>query len=440
MTEPLETDSIVENLQVFFESSLGWGGAASMLSALVLCLGLFLSVVFMVMLVRHHHLQELFLKVARRTPFRWDDWAAKNGLFLWVAHILFSVLFILLSQVIFGSVELLGFPVGTAITTLCYVHLVVAILFFFDSCLNGAQDAYNRLPVSKDIGIKGAIQAVKLILFIAGVIFILSLLLGKSPFYFLSGIGAMTAVLLLIFRDALLGLVAGIQISANRNVRVGDWVEMPTHLADGDVIDISLTTVKIQNWDKTITSIPTYDLISRPFKNWRGMSESGGRRIKRAIMIDLQTIRFADQAMIASFRKISLLRPYLEQKIAEVDQFNRENGIDDIPSNGRCLTNVGTFRAYCEAYLRAHPRIHQGLTFLVRQLEPGPKGLPLEIYVFVNDIAWSNYEKIQSDIFDHLLAILPAFQLSAFQEPSGWDFKALVEHDGTQKRPTSLQG
>ena len=253
----------------------------------------------------------------------------------------------------------------------------------------------------------------------------LSVLLDRSPVLLLSGLGALTAVLLLIFKDAILGFVAGIHISANRLVRVGDWIEMPTHQADGDVIDISLTTVKVQNWDKTITTIPSYDLVSRPFKNWRGMQDSGGRRIKRAIMIDISTIRFADAAMIESFCGISLIKGYVEDKLAEIDAFNKEHGITDHPRNGRALTNIGTFRAYCVAYLRAHPKIHDKMTFLVRQLAPTPKGLPLEIYVFTTDTAWVAYEGIQADVFDHLFAILPAFGLAAFQDATGLDLRSL---------------
>jgi miniconductance mechanosensitive channel len=240
---------------------------------------------------------------------------------------------------------------------------------------------------------------------------------------FFSGLGAVTAILLLIFKDAILGLVAGFQLSVNNMVMVGDWIEMPCRGADGDVIDVSLTTVKVQNWDKTITTIPTYSLISDSFKNWRGMSESGGRRIKRSLNIDLRTIQFADESLLNRFKGIRILGPYLEQKLSDIQQHNDDVG-DDLSEliNGRRLTNVGTFRAYCLAYLRNHPKIHTShMTLLVRQLAPSEKGLPIELYAFANDIAWANYEDIQGDIFDHLLSILPEFQLSAFQEPSGAD-------------------
>ena len=388
----------------------------------------FVLIVGLLVWIRKTYIRRVFAKVTSKTKFEWDDLLAKYGFFTWVANIGIAVLFILLSQVLFGALEFGGIPLGKLITNVCNLYFIVTLLFLIDSALNALMGFYARLPVSKDIEIKGFVQAVKLIILLIGIIFMLSTILGKSPVFFLSGVGAITAILLLIFKDAILGLVAGIQISVNRTVRVGDWIEMAAHGADGDVIDISLTTVKIQNWDKTITSIPTYDLISKSFKNWRGMQDSGGRRIKRSIMLDLNTIRFADKEMLQSFRSISLIRDYVEQKLVEIETFNADAGITDHPKNGRALTNVGTFRAYCVAYLKANPKIHhEKMTFLIRQLAPTSKGLPIEIYVFTNDINWVNYEGIQADIFDHLFAILPEFGLAAFQEASGRDLRAALE-------------
>jgi miniconductance mechanosensitive channel len=397
----------------------------SWLSAICITLVLFAIVVSILVYIRRRHLDNFFKKITGKTTFAWDDLLARHGCFTWAANIGFSVVFIVLSRFLFGELTLHGMPLGHVITTVCHLYFVATVLFFLDSALNAFLEYYSQLPVSQDIGIKGFIQAVKLIIFLVGLIFMMSILIGKSPVFFLSGIGALTAVLLLIFKDAILGFVAGIQISVNHMVKVGDWVEMPTHMADGDVIDISLTTVKIQNWDKTITSIPTYDLIAKPFKNWRGMQKSGGRRIKRSIFINMNTIKFADEAMVQEFKRISLIKPYVEAKLAEIDAFNQANNIEDRPRNGRSITNIGTFRAYCVAYLKAHPKIHDKMTFLIRQLAPTSKGLPLEIYVFSNDIVWANYESIQSDIFDHLLSILPVFELSVFQEPTGQDFASL---------------
>ena len=228
----------------------------------------------------------------------------------------------------------------------------------------------------------------------------------------------------MIFKDAILGLVAGFQLSVNNMVMVGDWVEMPARGADGDVIDVSLTTVKVQNWDKTITTIPTYALISDSFKNWRGMSQSGGRRIKRAIHIDLGAIQFADEQLLNHFRRIRRLRPYLESRLADIRKYNDDVG-EDLAEliNGRRLTNIGTFRAYCLAYLRDHPKVHKNMTLLVRQRAPREHGLPIEIYVFTNDTAWARYEDIQADIFDHFLSVLPEFKLRAYQSPTGADLE-----------------
>jgi miniconductance mechanosensitive channel len=231
---------------------------------------------------------------------------------------------------------------------------------------------------------------------------------------------------MLIFKDSILGLVAGIQLSTNQMLHIGDWIEMPKYGADGDVIDISLTTLKVQNWDKTITTIPTYALISDYFKNWRGMSESGGRRIKRSINIDVTSIKFCTQEMLDKFKRFKCIREYVERKLEEIDTHNTSEGVDESDLvNGRHLTNIGTFRAYVAAYLRSHPRVHQGMTFLVRHLQPTAEGLPIQIYIFSNDQAWANYEAIQADIFDHILAVVPEFELRVFQNPTGADFQAL---------------
>ena len=259
-----------------------------------------------------------------------------------------------------------------------------------------------------------------------GAIIIVGALLGRSPMVLLSGFGAMTAVILLIFRDTILSFVASLQISSNDLVRVGDWIESPKFGADGDVVDIALHTVKVQNWDKTFTIIPTYKLIDESFKNWRGMQQSGGRRIKRAVYLDISSIKFCDEAMVERFKKIQIIADYVAGKQEELKNHNAENEIDDsVLVNGRRMTNIGTFRAYVEAYLRHHKKIHQDMTFLIRQLPPGPTGLPLEIYVFTNDTAWANYEAIQADIFDHILAVIPQFDLRVFQEPTGKDFGRL---------------
>ncbi len=302
------------------------------------------------------------------------------------------------------------------------VYLIICVLMIIDAAINFARATWEASKLGVRFPAKSFSQAAKLVINLIGTIFILANILGKSPLVLFSGLGAVTAILLLVFKDAILGLVAGFQLSLNNMVMVGDWIEMPCRGADGDVIDVSLTTVKVQNWDKTITTIPTYSLISDSFKNWRGMSESGGRRIKRALNIDMRTIRFADEKLLETFQGIRILKPYLETKLEDIRKHNEDvpNDISEL-INGRRLTNIGTFRAYCVAYLKNHSKIHKDMTLLVRQLAPTPQGLPIEIYVFSNDTAWVSFEDIQGDIFDHFFSVLPEFGLSTYQVPSGAD-------------------
>ncbi len=294
--------------------------------------------------------------------------------------------------------------------------------------LNGLLDALNVVYESsssyKGVSIQGYLDIVKLLILLAAIILSVSLFSGQSPLALLTGLGALTAILLLVFRDTILSFVASLQISTNDLVKEGDWIEVPSYEADGDVINMTLHTIKVQNWDKTISVIPTHKIMEVAYKNWRGMQESGGRRIKRAIHIDLGSIRFCDEEMLLRFRKVDILRDYLDQRLDEIEQERIQMGIEiDSPLDSRQLTNLGTYRAYIEAYLRNQPKIHQeGMTFLVRQLAPGPTGVPLEIYVFTRTTEWIAYERIQADIFDHLLAAASVFDLRVFQEPTGRDF------------------
>ncbi|MBW7477328.1 mechanosensitive ion channel family protein [Paenibacillus oenotherae] len=307
------------------------------------------------------------------------------------------------------------------------IYLIIVALLILDALLNAVNDIYTTFEISKSRPIRGYIQVVKIFIFIIGAILVISRVIGESPLILLSGIGAMSAVMLLIFKDSLLGLVAGVQLTSNDMVRVGDWIEMPKYGADGNITDISLNTVKVQNWDKTITTIPTYALISDSFKNWRGMQISGGRRIKRSVFIDMSSVGFCSPDMIEKFKKIQYLRDYVQEKEEEIQAYNRENDIDrSVVVNGRAMTNIGVFRAYVMRYLQHHPNIHQDMTLIVRQLAPGETGLPLEIYAFTNDIDWSVYERVQSDIFDHILAVAPEFGLRVFQNPSGYDMKSML--------------
>lgn len=311
-------------------------------------------------------------------------------------------------------------------------YLIIAGLMVLNSLLNAMNDIYQTYEISKTRPIKGYIQVVKIIVITLGIIVIIAKMLGESPIILLSGIGALSAVLMLVFKDSLLGLVAGIQLSSNDMVRVGDWIQMPKYGADGDVIDISLNTVQVQNWDKTITMIPSYALISDSFINWRGMQTSGGRRIKRSLFIDTNSISFCTEEMMEKFKSIHYLSDYITNREQEIAEHNTKNDINrSNPVNGRALTNIGVFRVYISHYLQKHSGINQDMTLMVRQLAPTEHGLPLEIYAFSNDVRWAVYESVQSDIFDHLFAVAREFELRLFQNPSGNDVRTMMDE---QKR------
>jgi miniconductance mechanosensitive channel len=411
-----------EIVKWFIERGLGENITGYLMNVLFILIILVLS--YLVNIIAKRVILAGVSRLIKSSSSSWDDIFLKNKVFKKLSHIAPAMVIYLLIP--------LAFPDSTFFVSLVkdgtIIYMIIITLMVLDSFLNTCHDIYQTFEVSKEIPIKGIVQAIKIILIFIGGIMILSTITNKAPLYFLSGLGALTAVLMLIFKDAILGFVAGIQLSANNMVHKGDWIEMPQFGADGDVLDVSLTTVKVQNWDKTITTIPTYSLISHSFRNWRGMQESGGRRIKRALFIDMTSIKFCDREELERFSRIQYISEYIERKNAELSEYNQEHGVDESSLvNGRKLTNIGTFRAYVEAYLRNHPKIHQNMTFLVRQLAPTDHGLPLEIYVFSNDQVWARYESIQADIFDHFLAAIPAFDLRVFQNPSGADFQSLTE-------------
>ena len=361
--------------------------------------------------------------VAKRTAWQWDDALVRRRTFLWLAR----CLPVLLIQ--FGIVLVPGVPariealVGSVMTALLVLFVVMAI----NAALSAMEDLYRATPRGQQRSIKGLVQLIKLGLFVVAALVIIAALTGRHVGLLLSGVGAMSAVMMLIFKDTILGFVAGVQLSSNDMLRVGDWIEMPQLNADGDVIDIALHTVKVRNWDKTITSIPSWRLISDSYKNWRGMQETGGRRIKRALYIDAASVHFLDGEEMQRLSKLSLLADYLPSKEQEVTQWNQSLGeAGEVAGNRRRLTNLGTFRAYAQAYLDHHPRIHHGLFCLVRQLDSGPQGIPLELYCFTASVAWADYENAQGDIFDHLFALLPEFGLALYQQPSGRDVRAAL--------------
>jgi miniconductance mechanosensitive channel len=377
----------------------------------------------------------LVRRIASRTTSTWDDRLIERKVFARIAHVVpaLIVYYLIAPALRVAPDDLAGATGGAALLAavtqrVAMSFVVITVAMAISAFLDAINDIYNEsYHEAKNRPIKGYLQVVGIVLYIAAAVIIVSILADRSPVVFLSGLGALTAVLMLVFRDTILSLVASLQIMSNDMIRIGDWVEMPQANADGDVVDIALHTVKIQNWDKTVTTIPTYKFISESFKNWRGMSESGGRRIKRSLAVDMSSVRFLTEEEIERLSKFELLREYMKEKRDKLAQYDQEKsalGPDVIPLKRR-LTNIGTFRAYVLEYLKANPKIHKDMTLLVRQLAPTPKGIPIEIYCFTNDTAWTNYEGIQGDIFDHLIAVLPEFYLVAFQEPAGSDFARL---------------
>jgi miniconductance mechanosensitive channel len=362
-------------------------------------------------------------RVIQRTSFTWDDTLARHRVFDRLAHLPPAI------AIYYGVQAVPGLPPGviTVLQQAALAAMVLVAVFALGAALSAGSDIYDTSPLADGRPIKGYVQVAKIALYLLGAVIAIATLTGRQVFLLLSGLGAMTAVLLFVFRDTLLSFVASIQIASYDLMRVGDWIEMPQYNADGDVVDIGLHSIKVQNWDKTITTIPTHKFLSDAFKNWRSMSEAGGRRIKRALHLDMHSIRFLDDTEIDRFEQFVLLRDYIQAKKKELADFNASvEHTDGAVANARHLTNVGTFRVYVVEYLRQHPKIHPDLTLMVRQLNPTPQGLPMEIYVFSNDTNWVPYEGIQADIFDHVIAIVPEFGLRVYQQPSGHDLQTAL--------------
>ncbi|MGV8941966.1 MAG: mechanosensitive ion channel family protein [Lysobacter sp.] len=363
-------------------------------------------------------------RLVKASPMKWDDMLMSRGVLARLANIVPAL--VIVAGI--GGIGGLSDGLVTVVRNVALAFIALTIALAISNLLDAINDLYvanNRRANQRPI--KGYLQVVKLVVFVFALVVMVATLIERSPLLLLSGFGAMSAVMMLVFKDTILSLVASVQLSSNDMLRVGDWIEMPSLQADGDVIDMALNTVKVQNWDLTITTIPTYRLISDSFKNWRGMQESGGRRIKRALLIDQSSVRFLEPDERTRLQRIALIDSYLDDKRHELEAYNEtllSAGKD--PVNTRRVTNIGTFRAYVSHYLRAHPGINQQMTQIVRQLEPSPTGLPLELYCFTNTVAWVPYEGIQSDIFDHLIAMLPEFGLRLYQAPSGADVTATL--------------
>ncbi len=412
------SELILENLE-----KLGFEGPTAIyLKLLILLIG-FLIISALLFSIGGFIVNRIIARITAATKTDWDDILLRRKVFRNLPHLLPAIAFIFLSDFIFADFP--GF--APYIRKLIDAFIVLIIISVFYSFMNAVRDIMSRSEAFKDKPVNSYIQLIKIIAGIIAGVMIISVLLGTSPLAVFTTMGALTAIIILIFRDTILGFVASIQMASNDMVRIGDWVTLDDFGADGDVIDITLNTVKVRNFDKTISTVPTYAFISHSFKNWRGMSDSDGRRIKRSVLIKISSIKFLSPDEIEELKKINLLKDYLEQRSKEVEEYNKANEIDDSsPLNGRRLTNVGTFRAYLEAYLAHHPKINQNMTCMVRQLSPGSEGLPLELYTFSADKNWVNYEKIMADIFDHVFASSGTFGLEFFEKPSGADFQNML--------------
>lgn len=416
-----ENGVLMENFQNWIESLLQNAGIADgwlpYVKVVILSFTLIL-LSYLALLVAKRIIVKLLHSLFVRSTIKWDDILIQHKIFDRLAHIVPALIIKGLAPVVFADFEQL-LPFVLKITD---IYIIVIIVMVIMSFFRSMEFFLSSSPVFKDKPLASYFQLGRIIIYIAAGILLLSILMGRSPVYFLSAFGAMTAIILLIFKDTILGLVASIQMSANDMVRVGDWVEMPKYNADGDVIAMNLNTVKIRNWDKTITTVPTFYFISDSFKNWRGMQESGGRRIKRSIYVNLRSIKFVDPDMRERFKRFKLIKEYVEQRQEEIERYNKENAVDTSELiNGRRMTNIGVFRRYATEFLKNHKGIKQDMTQMVRQLAPDNHGLPIEIYCFTATIAWTEYEGIQADVFDHLLAAASHFDLEVFQDPSGHD-------------------
>lgn len=400
---------------------------AGILSAIAITFVLVL-ICFLIHIILKKIVLRVVAKIIRNDKLSWDDAFLDHRLLQRAILVVPGIIFYSAATV-YENNELIE-----VIRRISSTYVLIVLLFVISSLLDTIDDIYGTKPVSKVRPIKGFLQVVKIVSFIIIAILIIATLIGQSPVILLSSIGALAAVFSFVFKDSILGFIAGIQLTANDMLRIGDWIEMSKYGADGNVIEITLNTVKVQNFDKTIVTIPAYSLISDSFKNWRGMEQFGGRRIKRCFYIDVNSICFCTTEMIEKFKKVQYLKEYIDEKEKEIEEYNRENNIDtSLVINGRRMTNIGTFRAYLQNYIYNHPGIDKDKPLLVRLLEPGEHGVPMEIYAFTKNTEWVNYERVQSDIFDHIFAVAGEFGLKIFQNPSGNDIRDINMYKGRKQ-------
>ena len=423
--ETFASDGVRSGFDWLQKTTGSWGLSDlwSEVAAVFITAAAVIAVCWLANLLAKVFIRSVAYQTLRKSKSAWAKALIDQRVLLRLSHLV-PVLLLALALPAFSD-----YGVDTWMRPLIEIYAVGVLLMVVFGLLEVGEVIVSRFGMGDRVPAQGISQALKLLFTFVAIVLVLSVIFNQSPLWFLSGLGAMAAVMMLVFKDSILGLVAGIQISTNDMIRIGDWITIPAKGVDGDVEDITLTTIKVRAFDKTISLVPAYDLISNPFTNWRGMSESGGRRIKRSIAIDLASIRFVGREDLKRYRKFTVLCDELDKRIAAIDDWNARNKVDTTEHiNGRQQTNVGIFRAYIEVYLHQHPKVHsEGFTFLVRHLDPGPTGLPIELYVFTNDNRWVPFEQIQADIFDHLLAAVPEFDLAVFQSPSGHDVASLKQ-------------
>lgn len=409
------------------EILLSWGfnqsWADNLTSGIILIV--ILAIAFLGDAISRRIILTVVARLVKTTKATWDDVVFDRKVMIHISHLVAPIILYILLPLAISEPGLLSF-----VQRICMIYIIAIFLRFISALLTAIFNVYSEREQFRDRPLKGLLQTIQVILFFVGGIIIVSILIDKSPMVLLTGLGASAAVLMLVFKDSIMGFVSGIQLSANNMLRVGDWIEMPKYGADGSVIEVTLNTVKVRNWDNTITTIPPYALVSDSFQNWRGMQESGGRRVKRSINIDMNSVKFCTPEMLAKYRKIRILKEYVEDTEKVIENYNEEHGIDNsVLVNGRRQTNLGVFRAYLTNYLKNLPAVNQNLTCMVRQLQPTDKGIPLELYFFSAIKDWVPYEGVQADVFDHVLAVIPEFDLHVFQNPTGDDFRALSKNN-----------
>ena len=418
-----ETAQLLQQIGIE-KSDLSWTTQVVLILAILL-------VSYLTTLIFRHLIMPAVRKITARTKATWDDYLFNDKMMKASCRMIPPITWYILLPFAFDDKSAYLLQI---LLKICLIYLIITALMLIKCFLDSLYEISSEHEALKNRPLKGIYQMINLISIGVGIILIISVLIDRNATAILTGLGASAAILMLIFKDSILGLVAGVQLSANDMLKVGDWIEMPKYGANGTVIEVTLNTVKVRNWDNTITTIPPYLLVSDSFQNWRGMRESGGRRVKRSINIDMTSVRFCTPEMLAKYRKIQLLKDYVEQTEEVIEKYNVENGIDNsILVNGRRQTNLGVFRAYLTAYLKSLPDVNQELTCMVRQLQPTDRGIPIELYFFCALKDWVPYEGVQADVFDHVLAIIPEFDLQVFQSPSGRDFQRVLPAASEEK-------